>query len=80
MQTLASQIQLTRGKPPSSGPIPLGITPSYGVPTPPGVQPPFHVLPGGQPPFVSHTPIVNPPLAGGNLRLLETLHNPGEYL
>jgi hypothetical protein len=35
MQTLASQIQLTRGKQPSSGPIPPGIPPSYGGPTTP---------------------------------------------
>jgi hypothetical protein len=65
MQTLASQIQPTGGKPPSSGPIPPGRPPSYGGPTPPGGQPPFHVPPGGKPPFASHTPVVNPPLAGG---------------
>jgi len=34
MQTLASQIQLSGGKPPSSGPIPPGRPPSYGEPTP----------------------------------------------
>jgi hypothetical protein len=65
MQTLENQIQPTGGKPPSSVPIPLGIPPSYGGPTPPVGQPPFHVLPGGQPPFASHTPDINPPLAGG---------------
>jgi hypothetical protein len=80
MQTLASQIQLTGGKPPSSEPIPPRRTPFYGRPTPIGGQPPFYVPPGGKPPFSNHTPIVNPSLAGGNHRLLETLHNPGEYL
>jgi hypothetical protein len=79
MQTLASQIQPTGGKPPSSGSIPPGRPPYYGMPTPPGGQHPFHVLPGGQPPFASHTPIVNQLPEGVNLRLLETLHNPGEY-
>jgi hypothetical protein len=48
MQTLANQIQPTRGKPPSSGPIPPGIPPSYGGPTSPGRKPSFHVLPGGK--------------------------------
>jgi hypothetical protein len=36
MLTLASQIKSTRGKPPSSRPIPSGRLPSYGGPTPPG--------------------------------------------
>jgi hypothetical protein len=65
IQTLSNQIQLTRGNPPSSGSIPPRIPPSYGEPTPPGGQPPFHVLPRGKPPFVSHTPVINTPLEGG---------------
>jgi hypothetical protein len=65
IQTLASQIQLNGGKPPSSRPIPPRGTPFYGGPTPPGGQTPFHAPPRGKPPFSSHTPIVNPPLAGG---------------
>jgi hypothetical protein len=65
MQTLASQIQLTRGKPPSSGPIPPRRPPSYGGPTPPRGQPPFHIPSGGKPPFAIHTLVINPSLAGG---------------
>jgi hypothetical protein len=65
MQTLANQIHLTRGKPPSSEPVPPRIPPSYGGPTPPGGKPPFHALPRGKPPFASHTPVVNPLLEGG---------------
>jgi hypothetical protein len=65
MQTLASQIQLTGGKPPSSEPIPPIRPPFYGGPTPPRGKPPFHVPLGGQPPFASHTSVVNPPLVGG---------------
>jgi hypothetical protein len=65
MQTLANQIQLNGGKPPSSRPIPPRIPSSYGGPTPPGGQPYFHILPRGQPPFASHTLVVNPPLVGG---------------
>jgi hypothetical protein len=65
MQTLASQIQSIGGKASSSGPIPPRKPPSYGGPTPPRGQPPFHVLPEGRHPFSSHTPIVNPLLAGG---------------
>jgi hypothetical protein len=65
MQTLSIQIQPIGGKPPSSGPIPPGRPPSYGGPTPPGGQPPFHVLPRGQPPFASHTLVVNSLLEGG---------------
>jgi hypothetical protein len=49
MQTLANQIQPTRGKPPSSGPIPPRIPSSYGGPTPPSGHPLFHVLPEGKP-------------------------------
>jgi hypothetical protein len=47
MQTLASQIQPNGRKPPSNGSISHGRPPSYRIPTPPGGQPPFHVLPGG---------------------------------
>jgi hypothetical protein len=65
MQTLSGQIQPTGGKPPSSGSIPPGRPPSYGGPTFPRGQPPFHVLLGGKPPFANHTSVVNPPLAGG---------------
>jgi hypothetical protein len=80
MQTPLGQTQLARGKPPSNIPVPSGGLPFHGGPAPPGGQPPFHTPPGGQPSFVSHTTVVNPPLAGGNPRLLETLHNPREYL
>jgi hypothetical protein len=45
---------LTRGKPPSSGPIPPGGKPSYRGPTPPGGQPPLHVPFVGQPSAMSH--------------------------
>jgi hypothetical protein len=80
MQTLANQIQPTGGKPPYSGPIPPGRPPSYGGPTPPGGQPPFHVLSGGNLPF----PVIPRSLIhrwqGGKFHLLETLHNPREYL
>jgi hypothetical protein len=65
MQTLASQIQSTGGKAPSSGTTPPGRPPSYGGPTPPGGQPPFHVPPGGKPPISSHTSVINPLLEGG---------------
>jgi hypothetical protein len=65
MQTLGNQIQPNIGKPPSSKPVPPRIPPSYGGPTPPGGQPPFHVFHGGKPPFPSHTPVINPPLVGG---------------
>jgi hypothetical protein len=65
MLTLASQIQLIGGKPPSSRSIPPGIQPSYGGPTPPYGQPPFHVLPRGKPLFASHTSIINAQLVGG---------------
>jgi hypothetical protein len=65
MQALANQIEPTGGKPLSRGPIPPGRTPSYGGSTPPEGQPPFHVLPGGKPPFASHTLVINPPLVGG---------------
>jgi hypothetical protein len=80
MQTPAGQIEPARGKPPSNEPFPPGGLPLHGQPTPPRGQSPFHAPPIGQPPFASQTPVINPPLAGGNPRLLETLHNPGEYL
>jgi hypothetical protein len=66
MQTLSSQIKMTGGKPPSSGPIPPGGTPFYGRSTPPGGQPPFHFPPRGKPPFASHTPVGGKPLFAGN--------------
>jgi hypothetical protein len=43
-------------------------------------NPPVHDHPGGQPLFASKTPVIHPRLAGGNSHLLETLHNPREYL
>jgi hypothetical protein len=65
MQTPAGQTKLARGKPPYNEPFPPGGIPFHGEPTHPGGQPLFHAPPGGKPPFSSHTPIVNPPLAGG---------------
>jgi hypothetical protein len=65
MQTPASQTQPAGGKPPSNKPFPPGGLPFHGGPTPPGGQSPFHAPPGGQPPFASYTPVINPPLAGG---------------
>jgi hypothetical protein len=73
MQTPAGQKQPTGEKPSSNKPFPPGGIPIYGGPTPPDGQPPFHAPPGGHPLFASHTPVINPPLAGGNLCLLETL-------
>jgi hypothetical protein len=35
----------------------------HGGPTP--LQPPFHILTRGQPPFASYISVINPPLAGG---------------
>jgi hypothetical protein len=65
MQTPTSQTQSIGGKPPHNEPFCSRGLPFYGRPTPPGGQPPFHAPPGGQPSFSSHTPIVNPPMAGG---------------
>jgi hypothetical protein len=65
MHTLANQIQPTGGKPPSRRPIPPRGPPFYVGPNPPRGKPPFHAPPGGQPPFASDTPVVNPPLIGG---------------
>jgi hypothetical protein len=65
MQTPVIQTQPVGGKPSSNEPFPPGGLPFYGGPTPPGGQPPFHAPPGGKPLFSSHTPVVNPPLAGG---------------
>jgi hypothetical protein len=79
MQTLAGQTQLAKGKPPSNEPFPPGGLPIHGGHTPPRGQSPFHAPPRGKPSFASYAPIVNPPLAGGNPRLMETLHNPGEH-
>jgi hypothetical protein len=67
MKTLASQIQLTRGKPPSNGPIPPRRTPSYRRPTHPRGQPPFYVTPRGETPFASHTLVINLALARGKI-------------
>jgi hypothetical protein len=64
-QTPVVQTQPTGGKPPSNAPFPPGGLPFHGGPTPLGGQPPFHAPPGGKPPFASHTPVINPPLAGG---------------
>jgi hypothetical protein len=65
MQTLPSQIQLTGGKPPYRGLVLPGGPPFYGRSTPPKGQPTFHAPLGEQPPFASHTPVINPPLVGG---------------
>jgi hypothetical protein len=80
MQNPAGQTQLARGKPPSKEPFPPRGIPFHGGPTPYGGHPPFHAPPGGKPPFASHIPVINPLLIGGNPHLLETLHNPGQYL
>jgi hypothetical protein len=64
-QTLAGQTQTAGGKPPSNEPFPHGGLPFHGGPTPPEGQPPFYAPPRGKPPFASHTPVINPPLAGG---------------
>jgi hypothetical protein len=80
MKTPTSPTQLARGKPPSKEPFPPEGIRFHGRPTPPGGQPPFHAPPGGQPLLTSHSLVVNPPPEGGNLCLLENLHNPGEYL
>jgi hypothetical protein len=65
VQTPTGQTQPTGGKPPSKEPFPPRGLPFHGGPTPPGGHPPFHAPPGGQPLFSSHTPIINPPMAGG---------------
>jgi hypothetical protein len=65
MQTPASPTQPNGGKAPSNEPFPPGGLPFHGGPTPPRGQPPFHAPPRGKPLFASHTPVVNPPLAGG---------------
>lgn len=64
-QTPVGQTQRAGGKPPSNTPFPPGGLPFHGGPTPSEGQPPFHAPPGGKPPFVSHTPVLNPLLAGG---------------
>jgi hypothetical protein len=65
MKTPAGQTQPAGGKPPSNKHFPLGGLLFHGRPTPPRGQPTFYAPPRGKPPFSSHTPIINPPLAGG---------------
>jgi hypothetical protein len=64
-QTPAGQTQPVGGKPPSNESFPPRGLPFHGRPTPPRGQPPFHAPPGPQPSFASHTPVINPLLAGG---------------
>jgi hypothetical protein len=81
MHTPTSPTQLAVEKPPSNKHLPPRGLPFYGRPTPLGGQPPFHTPPGGKPPcflvipwsLIHHWKEVN-------LRLLETLYNPREYL
>jgi hypothetical protein len=65
MQTPIGQTQLVGAKPPSNEPFPPRGIPFHGEPTPPGGQPPFHAPPRGKPSFASHSPVINPLLAGG---------------
>jgi hypothetical protein len=70
-QTSAGQTQPAGGKPPSNEPFPPRGLPFHGGPTPPRGQPTFHAPPRGKPPFASHTPAINPPLAWGQPSFVE---------
>jgi hypothetical protein len=65
MKTSAGPPQPAGGKPPSNEPFPPRGLPFHGGSTPPGGQSPFHTPPRGQPSFASQTPVIHPPLVGG---------------